>query len=164
LIDAISRIDELIAKSDLRFLAPVFTRELNLQKSEIIPDFAAALNDGVVPEDAAVMCEVDVASERSRVRHVGDRSALASIWGKTTVAFPCLTGHSYDKIVSLPYFEVVRSGRPHYDHVLAAMTKPDGETRWLGYRRLIMPGRKLVNGRPTVDVLCHRGVVDIRVP
>jgi hypothetical protein len=163
-IDAINRIDELIAKSDLRFLSPVFTRELSLTDRHIIPDFAEALNTGAVPTAASVMCEVDLVSERTRVMHVGEQSALASIWGKTTVAFPCLSGHSYDKIVSRPYFDVIRTGKPHYDHVLAAMTQPDGETRWLGYQRLIMPSTRTVNGRPAVEILCHRGAVDIRVP
>jgi hypothetical protein len=162
--EAINRIDELVAKSDFRVLSPVFIREQNPSKAKLTPDFLNALNNGEVSPAHLVTCEIDEVSERIKVTHVGEQSALASVWGKTTVAFPCLTGHSYDKVVSKPYFDVVKSGKPHYDHVLAAMTQPDGETRWFGYERLVLPGKPVVNSRPTVNVLCHRGPVDIRVP
>ncbi len=163
-LEARDRIDQLLAKSDVRFTERVFTRAFNINAINIaLPDFEFAVNEGDIPEDKTVMCVIDTVNERSRVTHVGSDSALASVWGLSPVAYPCLSGHSYDKIVSRPYFEVLRTGRPHHDHVLAAMTHPDGEIRWFGYQRLILPGKKRINGHPTVNVLCHRGAVDIPV-
>jgi hypothetical protein len=158
------RIDQLMAKSDVRFTERVFTREFNLNGASVVPpDFELAVNEGKIPEDKTVVCVIDTVNERTRVSHVGSDSALASVWGLSPVAYPCLSGHSYDKVVSRPYFEVLKTGRPHHDHVLAAMTHPDGEVRWFGYQRLILPGNQRINGHPTVSVLCHRGAVDIPV-
>jgi hypothetical protein len=41
------------------------------------------------------------------------------------------------------------------------MTKPDGDVRWLGYQRFIVPGQASINGHPTVSILCQFGPVDI---
>jgi hypothetical protein len=162
-LEARDRIDQLLAKSDVRFAQRVFTRSFDPQLHNLIPDFAVAMNDGEVPDEKAVTCAIDPEHERTRVMHVGADSALASVWGLSPVAYPCLSGHSYDKIVSRPYFEVFKTGRPYHDHVLAAMMHPDGEVHWFGYQRLILPGRTKVNGHPTVNVLCHRGSVEIPV-
>jgi hypothetical protein len=163
-LEARERIDQLMAKSDVRFTERVFTREFNINAMHVVPrEFELAVNEGKISEDKTVICAIDTVNERSRVTHVGSDSALASVWGMSPVAYPCLSGHSYDKVVSRPYFEVLKTGRPHHDHVLAAMTHPDGEVRWFGYQRLILPGNKRVNGHPTVNVLCHRGAVDIPV-
>lgn len=163
-LEARDRIDQLMAKSDVRFTERVFTREFDIRSINIAPpDFKSAVNDGDVPDNKAVMCAIDPVNERTRVAHVGSESALASVWGLSPVAYPCLSGHSYDKVVSRPYFDVVKTGRPHHDHVLAAMTHPDGEVRWFGYQRLILAGKTCINGHPTVNVLCHRGAVDIPV-
>ncbi len=143
-LEARDRIDQLMAKSDVRFTERVFTREFDIRSINIAPpDFESAVNDGDVPDNKAVMCAIDPVNERTRVAHVGSESALASVWGLSPVAYPCLSGHSYDKVVSRPYFDVVKTGRPHHDHVLAAMTHPDGEVRWFGYQRLILAGKTL---------------------
>lgn len=163
-LEARERIDQLMAKSDVRLTERVFTREFDLRGINAAPpDFELAVNDGEVPDHKTVMCAIDPVNERSRVARIGSQSALASVWGLSPVAYPCLSGHTYDKIVSRPYFDVVKTGRPHHDHVLAAMTHPDGEVRWFGYQRLILPGKTRINGHPTVSVLCHRGAVDIPV-
>ncbi len=162
-LEARERIDQLLAKSDVRFSTRVFTRAFDIRDLNLIPDFKTAINQGEVPDGKSVICSIDMENERTRVAHVGPDSALASVWGMSPVAYPCLSGHSYDRVVSRPYFEVLKTGRPHHDHVLAAMTQPDGEVRWFGYQRLIMPGKQQVNGHPTVNVLCHRGAVDIPV-
>jgi hypothetical protein len=163
-VEVSCRIDQLMAKSDVRFSERVFTRQFDINHVQVAPpDFKWALNHGDAPVGKTVVCAIDTVNERTRVMHVGKESALASVWGLSPVAYPCLTGHSYDKIVSRPYFDVLKTGRPYHDHVLAAMTHPDGEVRWFGYQRLVLPGKQRVNGHPTVDVLCHRGAVDIPV-
>jgi hypothetical protein len=104
---------------------------------------------------------VDMNSGQSQVERVGHKSAIATIWGVSPVSFPCLTGHSYDRVVSSAYVDVVRSSRPNFSHVVAAMTQPNGETRWFGYQRAIFPGNMLEGGLPSVQVVGHISPVDI---
>jgi hypothetical protein len=159
--DVANRIDMLMAKSDIRFSARAFTQPHEDNRKSLLTDIRAAQDVGAVPVEKAVVCVVDFEQERTAVASVGQESALASVWGLSPVAYPVLTGHSYDRIVSRPYFEVAKSGRPYHDHVLAAMTKPDGDVRWLGYQRFIVPGQASINGHPTVSILCQFGPVDI---
>jgi hypothetical protein len=163
LAEAQSRIDQLIAKSDIRFSSRVFTRDAELRRRSMLPELAEAFESGSVDENKAVVCLIDFETERTEVAHVGRNSALASVWGDAPSSYPRQSGHSYDRVVSRPYFEVASSGRPHHDHVLAAMTQPDGDVRWFGYQRLILPNAKRVNGLPTVSIVCQGGPVDIRI-
>ncbi len=160
---AASRLEHLIGKSDVRFSSRVFMKSIEPQSSRAKSLIREAFEAGEVPEEKSIVCAIDTNQERTTVMHVGPQSALASVWGMSPVAYPCLTGHSYDKLVSRAYFDVVKTGMPHYDHVLAAMTQPDGEVKWLGYERLIMPGRAKFSGFPTVSILCQFGAVDIPI-
>jgi hypothetical protein len=163
LIEAQRRLDHLITKSDIRFSARVFTQDFDPEYDRLLPELQGAMEAGEVSVEKAVVCAIDSELERTLVAHVGSNSALASVWGVSPVTYPCLTGHSYDRIVSRPYFEVIRTGRAHHDHVLAAMTQPDGDVKWLGYQRLIVPRKETVNGLPTVNILCQFGPVDISI-
>ena len=87
-----------------------------------------------------------------------DRAAL----GPEPVSFPCLTGHSYDQVVSDAYRQVLKTGEPHYDHVCAAMVTPDSTTSWLTYQRVILP-HHFPDGKQGVVVVSKQAPVDIRV-
>jgi hypothetical protein len=159
--DAKIRIDQLIIKSDVRFSTRTFTRAFNPVEQK----FSAGLKDiwsaGEVEESKAVHCAIDADREHTHVEHIGTNSALAKVWGVSSVSYPCLSGHSYDKVVSKSYYEVIKTGRPHYDHVLAAMVNPTGEVKWYGYHRLIFARRKTLGLMPQVSVACEIAEVDI---
>ncbi|TMJ42046.1 MAG: hypothetical protein E6G89_04805 [Alphaproteobacteria bacterium] len=77
-------------------------------------------------------------------------------------SFPCLTGHSYDQVVSAAYRKVVMTERPHYDHIIAAMSAPDATVFWCPYQRVILPHR-FEGNRKGVVVVSKVGPVDIKV-
>ncbi len=159
--DATRRISQLLGKADVRFSAKAFSRNF-IPTIEKLPDgLRAAWEAGATPPNSTVVCSVDLETGISQVEAVGHESAIASIWGVSPVSFPCLTGHSYDRVVSRTYFDVLKSGRPNYSHVIAAMTQPDGEVQWHGYQRVVFPGTARVNGNPTVNVVGHVSPVEI---
>lgn len=38
-----------------------------------------------------------------------------------------------------PYFEAIRTGKPHYGHVRALFAVDEAEPDWVSYQRLILP-------------------------
>jgi hypothetical protein len=161
LVDAGIRIDQLIAKSDVRFSAHTFTRPFNPVEYKLSATLKEAWTNGGVDESTAVHCTIDMDRELTRFEHIGANSALAKIWGISPVSFPSRSGHSYDRVVSKSYYEVVKTGRPLYDHVLAAMVNPSGEVKWYGYHRLIFPCRKPRGTLAHVSVACEVAEIDI---
>ncbi len=158
---ASSRIRQLIGKADVRFSARAFARSFQPTITRLPDRLREAWEAGAAPPDATVVCSIDAASGIAQVESVGHASAIASIWGVSPVTFPCLTGHSYDRVVSGAYHDVLRTGRPSYSHVIAAMTQPDGEIKWHGYQRVVLPGTTRFNGNPTVNVVGHVSAVEI---
>ena len=57
----------------------------------------------------------------------------------------------------------VAGGKPHYDHVLAALVRPDGEVGWIGYQRIILPEGEVQNGVGRVKVISDLAPVDIKL-
>ncbi|MCA0434180.1 MAG: hypothetical protein LCH46_13060 [Proteobacteria bacterium] len=157
------RIEELLSKADVRFNERTYVESYD-PVTHLMPEkLRRAFENASAPEDDAVICAVDTVHEQISVEHVGKESALAQVWGVSPVSFPCQTGHSYDRAVSRHYYEVVRTGKPLYDHVLAAMVRPDGEVTWLGYKRLIFAEPKVINGFGRVKVISEIGPVDIKL-
>jgi hypothetical protein len=158
---ASERIETLIQKSDVRLSDRAYTMVA-------LPDYAAvpealrqALQSGHAPDNTSVVCSVETERETSTVEHVGKDSLIARIWGVSPNSYPCLNGHSYDRAVTPEYFKVVNSGKPHYDHVLASMVRPNGELHWLGYQRVILP--ELSAGRKRVRVISELAPVNIQL-
>jgi hypothetical protein len=144
------RVEQLICKSDVHFSQRIYTQE---EPTEMA-DLPKPLREALAKADA------DDDQNASSVMQVGDKSLVASIWGVSQVSFPCLSGNSYDRVVSQSYFEAVRRNRPVYDHVLAVMVKPDGEHHWMGYQRVIIP--ELGNGlKRSVKVVSALAPVNI---
>jgi hypothetical protein len=160
-VEAITRLDNLIFKSDIRFSASAFTKKFETKTAHTPHEFAHMWKTGSFEEASAVHCIINIDQHQTKVEEVGSNSALAKIWGVSPQAFPRLSGHSYDRVVSPPYYEVARTLRPHYDHVLAAMTNPDGEVRWHGYHRIIFPGEKKLGNYATIKVVSEVAQVDI---
>jgi hypothetical protein len=159
--EASARIGQLIGKADVRFSSRAFTRSFVPDVSKLPPRLRQSWEAGSAPPDATVVCSIDPVTGISQVESVGHASAIASIWGVSPVTYPCLTGHSYDRVVSNAYHEVLKTRRPNFSHVIAAMTQPDGEVQWYGYQRLVFPGHVNDMGHPTVNVVGHVSQVEI---
>ncbi len=160
-VQARARIGQLTGKADVRFSARAFTRTFVPNVPKLPPRLRSAWEAGVAQPDSSVVCSVDPVTGLSQVESVGHASAIASIWGVSPVTYPCITGHSYDRVVSNAYHEVLRTRRPNFSHVIAAMTQPDGEIQWYGYQRLVFPGIISDTGLPTVNVVGHVSEVEI---
>jgi hypothetical protein len=157
------RIDRFVAIGDIKLSARVYTQAFDPNTQKLPPSLKKSWEAGEPPENETVICSVNFANEMTQVEHVGPKSALASVWGISPVTYPCISGHTYDRIVSKSYFEVARTGRPHHDHVVAAMTQPDGEVQWFSYQRLVFPGGKNDKNQNTVKVISEGAPVDIRL-
>ena len=159
--EAADRIESLIFKSDVRLSDRAYT-------AVVVPDFKivpqplkAALNSGSAPDQMSVVCTVEPERESCQVDHVGKESLIARIWGVSPNSYPCLNGHSYDRAVTPEYFKVVNTGKPHYDHVLASMVRPNGEQHWIGYHRVILPEPS--SARKRVRVISELAPVQIQL-
>jgi hypothetical protein len=157
------RIESLIPKSDIRFSTRTYTRTFDPNQQKLPSMLHQAWSAGAIDEDQAVHCSIDLERRITQVEFVGPQSALAKVWGISPVSFPCLSGHSYDRIVSESYYEVVKTGRPIYDHILAAMVHPGGEVRWFGYHRLVFPNKVRSGNFPRVTVACEVAKVNIPI-
>lgn len=155
------RIDSLIFKSDVRFSDRAFTKIVEPNPHLIPASLKHALETGDAPDHESVICVVEPEREHCHVEHVGKNSLIARIWGVSPNSYPCLHGHSYDRAVTPEYFRVVETGRPHYDHVLASMIRPNGELHWTAYHRVIMPDFK--EGRKRVRIVSELAPVDIQL-
>jgi hypothetical protein len=163
-IDARSRIEQLLIKSDVRLAERTYVTAFDPNPSVLPPKLRQALEGGGSGmDDNAITCSVDPDAETVNVESIGPDSLLGKIWGLSPVSFPCQTGHNYDRIVSRPYFQVVTSGRPYYDHVLAAMVRPDGEVGWIGYQRVIVPDLQPTGAVRRVRVISELSPVGIRL-
>jgi hypothetical protein len=153
--------DHLLSKSDVKFSSRVYTRDFDPNMTKMTPRLREMWATGNMDEDTLVTCSVDPVRNLTNVLSVGPTSALATVWGLAPITYPCQTGHSYDKIVSRAYYDVIKTGKPHYDHVIAAMGDPKGQVQWFGYQRLVFPTSKVDGALPQVKVACEFGPVDI---
>ena len=121
-----------------------------------------ALKDRTVLPDFSIDCVLDEVHKRFRVGRIGSETPIAKVYGFHPVSYPCINGLSYDYLVSEAYGKVVATGQPHYDHVIAAMTTPDGSVVWFPYQRVILP-YSLPDGRRGVSVVSQVARVDIKI-
>jgi hypothetical protein len=157
-----NRIDIIIGKSDIHLTRHTFVSDADPHRANIPDLLKSALADGDVNPTFGVDCVLDETSGKFSVERVGQKSEIARLWGMNPVSFPCLTGHSYDQVVSAAYRKVVMTDRPHYDHIIAAMSAPDQTVFWCPYQRVILPHR-FEGNRKGVMVISKIGPVDIKV-
>jgi hypothetical protein len=162
-VDAASRIEALVLKSDVRFSERVYIANGRPAPGEMPDSLRSIIEAGQVPDGESIVCTVDSDRGTTKVEHIGEESLLGKVWGRVPISYPALTGHSYDRIVSQSYFDVVRTGRMHYDQVLASMIMPNGEQQWFGYHRVIVPDTSLRRVPSRVRVACARAPVEIRL-
>jgi hypothetical protein len=162
--NAARRIEQLIYNSDVHLKTRTYLGATDIGPNAMTASLQDAWTLGSSPIEKSVICTVDPKLERSEVSYIGPRSSLATVWGMSPVSYPCQSGHSYDRCVSKPYFDVVRLDRPYRDHVLAAMMSPSGEVRWYGYQRVVFPGKANAAGKATVRIMTETAPVAIRIP
>jgi hypothetical protein len=155
------RIDELIYKSDVHLNERAYTSQAATDHYLMPQNLRQIYDAGTAPDDKSILCEVEVERETTNVVHIGKNTLIAQIWGLSPNSYPCLNGHSFDRVVSSQYFKVVKTGRPYYDHVLASMVRPDGELHWMGYHRVILP--EFNTEKSKVRVVSETAPVDIRL-
>ena len=162
-VDASNRIDQLIAKSDVHLSSRVYMRSFNPEGHELPEVLSQTLKTGQAPPDSSVDCSFDFATGQAKVERIGKESAIAKLWGLSPVTTPCISGTNYDIEISRSYAEVLQTGRPHYDHVYAAMMGSDAEISWIPYQRLVLPHPTKRGRARLVTVVTEVTPVDIAV-
>ena len=159
-VDARDRLFDLIAKSDVHLSSTIYVREADKGREDIPSLLKIALRDKDADEAHSIDCVYDSESGRYRVNRVGPESSIGKHYGLSPISYPCLTGHSYDHVVSQIYPVVTRSGEPHYDHVYAAFRMPDGDVNWVPYQRVVLP-LSANRGKKGVRIVTEMTKVDI---
>jgi hypothetical protein len=160
--EAADRIHHLINKSDVHLSQTVYIQDVPEDREDVPALLKQALTDNAMDEDHSIDCIYDSTSHRFHVARVGKESSIARVYGLSPVSYPCLTGHSYDQAVSRIYPQVIQSGEPHYDHIYAAMSSPNGEVFWIPYQRVVLP-LKIGRNKRGVRVVTEVTKVDISI-
>ena len=138
---AVTRMEQVLARGDRHFTSRVFIKEATPDNATLPRRSETALSGQTVSDDYAVDCSFDENSHLFKVERVGPKSAIGRVWGTYTSSHPCQSGGSYGDPVNATYEEVLRSGKPRYDHVLAALRLPDNALHWVPYHRAVFPKR-----------------------
>ena len=136
---AINRIEQVIAKSELHLTRRTFVEEFDPKGKMLPPMLQKTWSDHTVSPENSIDCVYEEQSHKFRVDRIGSQSTIAKFYGMSPVSYACKSGNSYDEVVSEAYTHVLRSGKPRYDHVLAAMRMPDNVVRWVPYQRIVVP-------------------------
>ncbi len=159
--EAIDRIEQVIGKSELHLTKRAFVEEVDPQGRNMPPILQSAWKQHEISPDTSVDFVYEEQTRKFRVERIGLKSTIAKYYGASPVSYPYVNGGSYDDIVYEAYTHVLRSGKPRYDHVLAAMRMPDNIIRWVPYQRIVVP-RQNVGNMPSVSVITEIANVDVR--
>jgi hypothetical protein len=159
---ATRRIEEIIARGDRHFTCHTVIKEYDIKQAPLSPLLSSFVIDGTTVEDYAVECTYEAVSKQFHVERVGRKSAIGRVYGTYLSSFACRSTSSYSDTVSEAYREVLESGLPRYDQILAAMKMPDEEVLWVPYSRLVLPKRGK-RGKQAVQVIAEIGRVDIQL-
>jgi len=157
-----TRLAQLIAKSDVYVSQHTYVHEIDPSRAHVPHVLRDTLTDNTAIPELSVDCVFDEDTNSFVVQRIGGQSSLAKIWGMSPVSIPCLTGNSYDDVITKGYLDVLQTETPRYDHVLAAMNFPDKKVAWLPYQRVILPHR-FPDGRSGVSVITELADVDIKI-
>jgi hypothetical protein len=159
---AINRIEQVIAKSELHLTKRTFVEQFNPKLANMPLVLQKAWQEHRVSPETSIDCVYERSSQKFHVDRVGAHSTIAKYYGMSPVSYACRSGNSYDEVISEAYTDVLRTGKPRYDHVLAAMRMPDNVVRWMPYQRIVVPTRmdeKLMR----VSVVAEIANVEIRI-
>jgi hypothetical protein len=159
---AILRVEEILARGDRHFFSRAFVQEADPQTAQLSPVMQQALKDQVADEDYAVEATLDETTQSFVVERVGPKSAIGRVWGTITSTFPCQPTSKYGDAVSEAYERVLRTGKPHYDQVLAALRLPDNQIHWVPYHRVVLPKIR-DQAAPGVTIVSEISPVEIKI-
>ena len=159
---AINRIEQIIAKSELHLTRRTFVEEFDPKGKMLPPMLQKTWTDHMVSPENSVDCVYEEQSNKFRVDRIGSQSTIAKLYGTSPVSYACKSGNSYDEVVSEGYTHVLRSGKPRYDHVLAALRMPDNVVRWVPYQRIVVPTRNSQHSL-SVSVVAEIAKVEINL-
>ncbi len=138
-VEAANRLEAIISRGDRHFPVRTFVQQVEIANSILAP----LLNDAKASldklDDLAVECVYNKDNNRFRVSAVGKHSLIAKVYGDVESSHPRQTTGSYSDAVNAGYVEVLQSGKPRADHVLAALRFPNNNVYWVPYHRLILP-------------------------
>ena len=159
---AINRIEQIIAKSELHLTRRTFVEEFDPNAKTLPPMLQKIWHDHTISPENSVDCVYEEQSRKFRVDRIGAQSTIAKLYGMSPVSYACKSGNSYDEVVSEGYTQVLRSGKPRYDHVLAALRMPDNIVRWVPYQRIVVP-RPNSDKAMSVSVVAEIAKIDINL-
>ena len=162
--DAYLRLHDLIVKSDIHLRQKTFVKAMKTDNLGSVSNLIGeTLVDGRADPENCVDCVYDASTGRFVVERIGTNSSLAKLYGMAPDSFPCLSGHSYDTIVSQAYKQSLKTEQVVYDHVMAVFPVTDTVNKWMGYQRAIVP-HSFGDGRKGVSVVTDFANVDITIP
>lgn len=160
--DVMRRLEDIVARGDRHFTTRTMVQQFELNEKPLPDLITECLNSPASALDYAVECAYEESFEQYSVERIGPKSVINQVWGPFPSSFPCLSTSQYGKVVSQAYHEVFVSGKPRYDHVLAAMRMPDNVLFWVPYHRLVLP-KKANGSKPSVLVISELSQVDIKL-
>ena len=162
--EAYLRLHDLIVKSDIHLRQKTFVKAMKTDNLGSVSNLIGeTLVGGRADPENCVDCVYDASTGRFVVERIGTNSSLAKLYGMAPDSFPCLSGHSYDTIVSQAYKKSLKTEQVVYDHVMAVFPVTDTVNKWMGYQRAIVP-HSFGDGRKGVSVVTDFADVDITIP
>jgi hypothetical protein len=158
---AIKRIEQVLARGDRHFASRVFIEQHSTDENAMPEILHDVIHGSRLAEDFAVDCSFDPSNHMFKVERIGPQSAIGQVWGTFPTSYPCQVEGSFGDVVNASYEAVLRTGKPRYDHVLAALRLPDNAVHWVPYQRVVVPRR--VSGKDGVGVFAQITKVDIQV-
>jgi hypothetical protein len=158
---AMKRVEHVLARGDRHFTSRVFIEQRSPEESSMSSVLQSALQGQKAADDYAVDCSFDPDSHLFKVERIGPQSAIGRVWGTYPTSFPCQVEGSFGDPVNATYEDVLRTGKPRYDHVLAALRLPDNALHWVPYQRVVVPNK--FNNKSGVVVFAQITRVDIQV-
>ena len=159
---AARRIEDIIAHGDRHFVSRIFVERVAPLIADMPDVIKFSLESQTAPEDYTVDCFFDHVTSQFVVRRVGAKSAIGRVWGTFTSSHPCQPAGCYGDTVSAAYADVVKTGNPRYDQVVALLRMPDDSHQWVPYHRVILPSQANT-GPPSVAVVSEIAAVNFRV-
>ncbi len=160
--EVMQRLEDILARGDRHFTTRTMVQQFALNEKPLPELISECLNTPSSALDYAIECTYEENSEQFAVERIGSKSVINQVWGPFRSSFPCLPTSQYGRVVSQAYHEVSVSGKPRYDHVLAAMRMPDNVLFWVPYHRLVLP-KKVSGSKPSVLVVAELSQVDIKL-
>jgi hypothetical protein len=158
---AVKRIEQVLARGDRYFTSRVFIEQHSPEERAMPEVLQSAIHGYNLAEEYAVYCSFDPDSHLFKVERIGSQSAIGRVWGTFPTSYPCQVEGSFGDPVNATYEDVLRTGKPRYDHVLAALRLPDNALHWVPYQRVVMP--QSTGAKNGVVVFAQISKVDIQV-